>query len=181
MAIPNLWNNIQIVRICIFKYNIFNSVSFVTRYLDIKTSYNYFGHISDEVIYYILDNVKNVKKIYFPVQKYIYHYYTFGKIYQYNLSKNVMGHLNTNNFIFLFFYFSDFILILFSLFFSFSFGQWRGIWHHSHMTGHMMWRHRPKTWWKDLEDDLRAHIYNMVALSKMWGRHESVAWTIGQA
>jgi len=119
LATPNLWNNIQIVRICIFKYNIFNPVSFVTRYLDIKTSYNYFGHISDEVIYYILDNVKNVKKIYFPVHKYIYHYYTFGKIYQYNLSKNVMRHLNTNNFIFLFFYFSDFILILFFLFFFF--------------------------------------------------------------
>jgi len=35
----------------------------------------------------------------------------------------VMGHLNTNNFLFLFFYFSDFILIFFSLFFYFSFGQ----------------------------------------------------------
>jgi len=35
----------------------------------------------------------------------------------------VMGHLNTNNFIFLFFYFSDFILIFFSHFFYFSFGQ----------------------------------------------------------
>ena len=35
---------------------------------------------------------------------------------------HVMGCLNTNNFIFLFFYFSNFILIFFSLFFSFSFG-----------------------------------------------------------
>ena len=35
----------------------------------------------------------------------------------------VMGQLNTNNFIFLFFYFSDFILILFSYFFYFSFGR----------------------------------------------------------
>jgi len=34
----------------------------------------------------------------------------------------VMGCLNTNNFIFLFFSFSDFILILFSHFFYFSFG-----------------------------------------------------------
>jgi len=24
----------------------------------------------------------------------------------------------------------------------------------------------PRTWWKDLEDDVRAHIYNMVALSR---------------
>ena len=35
------------------------------------------------------------------------------------MSYYVMGHLNTNNFIFLFFYFSDFILILFSYFFIF--------------------------------------------------------------
>jgi len=87
----------------------------------------------------------------------------------------VIGRLNTNNFIFLFFYFSDFILIFFSLFFYFSFGQWRGTWHHSHMTGHMMWCHRPRTWWKDLEDDVRAYVYNMVALSKKWGEHKIVA------
>ena len=36
---------------------------------------------------------------------------------------NVMGHLNTNNFIFPFFYFYDLILIFFSLFFYFSFGR----------------------------------------------------------
>jgi len=54
---------------------------------------------------------------------------------------SVMGHWNTNNFIFLFFYFSDFILI----FFSFSFERWRGTWHHSHMTSHMMWHHKPRT------------------------------------
>ena len=47
-------------------------------------------------------------------------------------------------FIFLLFYFSDFILIFFS--FYFSFGQWRGTWHCSHMTGHIMWCHRPRTW-----------------------------------
>ena len=93
----------------------------------------------------------------------------------------VMGRLNTNNFIFLFFYFSDFILIFFSLFFYVSFGWWRGTWYHSHMTGHMMWHHRPKTWWKDLEDDVRAHVYNIVALSREWGEHEVEAWTIGQA
>ena len=74
----------------------------------------------------------------------------------------VMGCLNTNNFIFLFFYFSDFILIFFSLFFYFSFGWWRGMWHCSHM----MWHHKPRTWWKDLEDNVRAHVYNMIALSR---------------
>ena len=39
------------------------------------------------------------------------------------VKNSVMGHLNTNNFIFLFFYFPDFILILFSHFFYFSFGR----------------------------------------------------------
>ena len=42
--------------------------------------------------------------------------------------------------IFLFFNFSDFILILIF------FGWWRGMWHCSHMTCHMMWCHRPRTW-----------------------------------
>jgi len=96
-----------------------------------------------------------------------------------SLTLCVMGRLNTNNFLFLFF--SDFILIFFSLFFYFSFGQWRGTWYYSHMTGHMMWCHRPRTWWKDLEDDIRAHVYNIVALSRKWDRHEVVTWTIGQA
>ena len=49
--------------------------------------------------------------------------------------------LDTNNFYFILFYF---ILILFS--FSFSLRWWKGTWHHSHMTGHMMWYHRPRTW-----------------------------------
>jgi len=39
-----------------------------------------------------------------------------------------------------------FILIFFSLFFYFSFEQWRGAWHLSHMTDHMMWCHRPRIW-----------------------------------
>ena len=67
-------------------------------------------------------------------------------------------------FIFIFLLFSDFIGILFS--FYFYFGQWRGMWQGSHMTGHMMWCHRPRLWWKDLEDDVRAHGVYMVALSK---------------
>jgi len=62
--------------------------------------------------------------------------------------------LNTNDFYFILFYFSDFIWILFF----FSFGWWRGIWHGSHMTCHIMWHHRPRTWWKDLEDDVSVKI-----------------------
>jgi len=64
-------------------------------------------------------------------------------IWQYHLLWNA---LNTDNFYFILFYFSDFISIL--LFFSFLFnsGQWRGTWHCSHMTYHMMWCYRPRTW-----------------------------------
>jgi len=62
--------------------------------------------------------------------------------------EDVMEHLNTNNFYF---------------------GQWKGMWHCSHMICHMMWCHRPRIWWKDLEDDVRAYVYNMVALRQTWG------------
>ena len=96
--------------------------------------------------------------------------------YLFVISKLLWDALDTNNFYFLLF--SDFILILFFFSFSFSFGQWRGMWHYSHMTGHMMWCHRPRIWWKNLKDDIRAHIYNMVALSRKWGRHEIVVWTM---
>jgi len=78
--------------------------------------------------------------------------------------------LDRNNFYFLF----SFIFWLYKnfvfFFFFFSFGWWRGMWHCSHMTCHMMWCHRPRRWWKDLEDDIRAHIYNMVALRQIWNR-----------
>ena len=90
----------------------------------------------------------------------------------------VMRHLNTNDFYFILFYFSDFTFRFFILF-SFK-GWWRGMWQGNHMTGHMMWYHKPRTWWKDLEDDVRAHGVCMVALSKKWGKHEVEAWTIGQ-
>ena len=92
---------------------------------------------------------------------------------------SVMGHLNTNNFLFLFFYFSDFILIFFSLFFSlfFSFGQWRGMWHCSHMTGHIMWHHRPRTWWKDLEDNVRALLWQPLITKDKWSTmSKSLRW-----
>ena len=78
------------MRTCILKHDILNLVSFATRHLNIKTLYHYFGHVSDEVIYYILNNIKNVKKIHFPIQKYIYYNCTFGKIYQHNFSENTV-------------------------------------------------------------------------------------------
>ena len=66
----------------------------------------------------------------------------FKKIFKWVMLWNA---LDTDNFSFLLFNFSDFILILFS-FLWLSFGQWRGMWHCSHMTCHMMWHHRPQTW-----------------------------------
>ena len=54
-----------------------------------------------------------------------------------------MGYLDTNNFYVLFFYFSDstFLLLYFLLK-----DNKEGTWQGSHMTGHMMWHHKPKTW-----------------------------------
>ena len=78
--------------------------------------------------------------------------------------------LDRNNFYFpfsfIFWLYRNFVFF----FFFFSFGWWRGTWHCSHMTYHMMWCHRPRRWWKDLEDDVRAHVYNMVTLRQTWGR-----------
>ena len=75
----------------------------------------------------------------------------------------VMGRSGHEQFLFYFILFFDFIGILFC--FVFSFGRWNGTWH-SHMTSHMIWHHKPRTWWKDLEDNVRAHVYNIVALSR---------------
>ena len=72
--------------------------------------------------------------------------------------------------LFLWFYI-NFVLFCFC----FYFWWWRGTWHCSHMICHMMWHYRPRTWWKDLEDDVRAHRCNMVALSKTWDKHEDKA------
>ena len=78
--------------------------------------------------------------------------------------------LDMNNFYFLFLLFSDFIGILFSFSFSFLLDDEKSTWHCSHMTCHMMWCHRPRRWWKDLEDDVRAYVYNMVTLRQTWER-----------
>ena len=85
-----------------------------------------------------------------------------------------MGYLDTNNFYVLFFYFSDstFLLLYFLLK-----DNKEGTWQGSHMTGHMMWHHKPRTWWKGLEDDVRTPGVHMVALSRIWGRNEDEAWT----
>ena len=88
LATPNLWNNIQIAKTYIFKYNIYNPVSLATRYPNFETLHCYFGHISDEVMYHILDNIKDVKKIHFLIQKYVCYSCTLRKIYQHSFPKN---------------------------------------------------------------------------------------------
>ena len=67
LATPNLWSNIQIVRTCILKYDVSNPISLIMIYLDFKTLYYCFGYASDEIIYHVLDNVEDVKKIYFLI------------------------------------------------------------------------------------------------------------------
>ena len=78
----------------------------------------------------------------------------------------VMGHFEHEQFLFsfsfIFWLYRDFV------FFFFSFGWWRGTWHCSHMTCHMMWCYMPRRWWKDLEDNVRAHVYNMAILRQIW-------------
>ena len=65
-ATLNLWGNIQIVRACIFKNNVSNPISLTTRHLDFEILHHCFKYTSDEVICHILDNVEDIKKIYFP-------------------------------------------------------------------------------------------------------------------
>ena len=81
LATPNLWNNIQIIRTYILKYNIFNPVSLAIRYLNFETLHHCFGHISNKIIYHVLNNVEDVKNIYFLTQK---------KIYQHSFPKNTV-------------------------------------------------------------------------------------------
>ena len=72
---------ITIVKTCTFKYNAPNFVSLTTRPLDFETFHHCFEHISDEVMYHVLDNVKDVKKIYFLTYKYVYYSCSLGKMY----------------------------------------------------------------------------------------------------
>ena len=70
------------MRTYIFKYNVLNFVSLVIRHLDFKTlHHHYFEHASNKVMYYVLNNVEDVKKIYFPIQEYVYHSCTLRKIH----------------------------------------------------------------------------------------------------
>ena len=67
------------MRTCIFKHNISDLVSLVTKYLDFETLHHYFRHISNKVICHVLDNIEDMKKIHFLTQTYICYSYILGK------------------------------------------------------------------------------------------------------
>jgi len=68
-ALPNLWGSIQVVKTCIIKNNVPNPVSLVTRHPDYETIHHQLGHISDEAMRHISDNVEGAEKICFPNKK----------------------------------------------------------------------------------------------------------------
>jgi len=88
----------------------------------------------------------------------------------------VMGHLEHEQFLFsfsfIFWLYKDFV---FFFFFLFDEEEVRD----TAVTWHVTWCDiiKPRTWWKGLEDDVRAPGVHMVALSKTWGRNEDEAWT----
>ena len=87
-ALPNLWKSIQIVRTCIIKNNVPNPMSLVTRHLDYETIHHQLGHISDEAIRHISDNVEGAEKICFPNKKHICYGCALGKLHQHSFPKN---------------------------------------------------------------------------------------------
>jgi len=87
-ALPNLWGSIQVVRICIIKNNVHNPMSLVTRHPDYETIHCQLGHISDEAIRHISDNVEGAEKICFPNKKYVCCGCALGKLHQHSFPKN---------------------------------------------------------------------------------------------
>jgi len=76
------------VRTCIIKNNVPNPVSLVTRHPDYETIHRRLGHISDEAMRHISDNVKGTEKICFPNKKHIYCGCTLGKLHQHSFPEN---------------------------------------------------------------------------------------------
>jgi len=87
-ALPNLWGSIQVLRTYIIKNNVPNPVSLVTRYPDYETIHCCLGHISDEAMRHISDNVEGAEKTCFPNKKHICHSCTLGKLYQHSFPEN---------------------------------------------------------------------------------------------
>jgi len=87
-VLSNLWESIQVVRICIIKNNVPNPVSLITRHPDYKIIHRQLGHISNKAIRHISDNVEDAEKICFPNKKHIYCSCTLGKLHQHSFPKN---------------------------------------------------------------------------------------------
>jgi len=87
-ALPNLWGSIQVVRTCIIKNNVPNSVSLVTRHPNYETIHCCLGHISDEAMRHISDNVEGAEKICFPNKKHVCRGCALEKLYQCSFPEN---------------------------------------------------------------------------------------------
>jgi len=87
-VLPNLWGSIQVVRTYIIKNNVSNSVSLVIRHPDYETIHCQLGHISDEAMRHISDNVEGTEKICFTNKKYVCCSCTLGKLHQHSFPEN---------------------------------------------------------------------------------------------
>jgi len=87
-ALPNLWGSIQVVRTYIIKNNVPNSVSLVTRHPDYETIHCQLGHISDETMRHISDNIEGAEKICFSNKKHVCHGCALGKLHQHSFPEN---------------------------------------------------------------------------------------------
>jgi len=87
-ALPNLWESTQVVRTCIIKNNVSNPISLVTRHPDYETIHHCLGHISDEAMKHVSDNVEGTEKICFPNKKHVYCGCALGKLHQHSFSEN---------------------------------------------------------------------------------------------
>jgi len=76
------------VRTCIIKNNVPNPVSLVTRYPDYETIYRQLGHISDEAMRHVPDNVEGAEKVCFPNKKHVCRSCTLGKLHQRSFPEN---------------------------------------------------------------------------------------------
>ena len=68
------------MRTYIIKNNVLSSVSLVTRHPDYETIHRQLGHISDEAMRHISDNVKGAKKICFSNKKHVCHGCALGNV-----------------------------------------------------------------------------------------------------
>jgi len=76
------------VKTYILKYNVSNSIDLTTKHLDFETLHYHFGYTFDKVMCYILNNIEDAKKIYFPTQKYVCYSCILRKIHQHSFSEN---------------------------------------------------------------------------------------------